>query len=75
MGSFARCIDCGTTDVEFVGTSQYNLDEYYCHSCEKYFEIDLDLQDEIEEEFTDFVYPQEIEEEDGEDDWENEGGQ
>ena len=53
MGSCARCISCGTSDVEFVGTSQYNLDEYYCHECERHFEIDWDLQDAIEEEFPD----------------------
>ena len=74
MGSNARCIHCGTDDVEFTGTTQYNLDEYYCHSCEEYFEIDWDKQDEIEEEFPDAVYQDEVDEdESGE--WANEGGQ
>ena len=75
MGSCAKCIHCGTDDVEFVGTSQYNLDEFYCHSCERHFEVDWDLQDEIEEEFPDAVHQDELEEDEDCDDWENEGGQ
>lgn len=49
MSNCARCIHCCSTDVECVGTAQYGLDEYYCHDCEKYFEIDWDLQDELED--------------------------
>lgn len=76
MGSCAKCIHCGTDDVKFVGTSQYNLDEYYCHSCERHFEIDWDLQDEIEEKFPDAtVYQDEVEEDEiDEGEWGNEGG-
>ena len=70
MSNCARCTNCGSDDVECTGTTQYNLDEYYCHGCETYFEIDWDKQDEIDkEEFED-----ELEDDEDEDRWENEGG-
>lgn len=74
MGSFARCIHCGTDDVEYTGTTQYELDEYYCHSCEKYFQIDWDKQDEIEESNIEFQGYEDEDDEDVENEWENEGG-
>lgn len=48
MSDCARCIHCTSNDVECTGARQYEQDEYYCHNCEKYFNIDWDLQDEIE---------------------------
>jgi hypothetical protein len=49
MSDCARCIHCCSEDVECTGARNYAEDEYYCHSCEKYFDIDWELQDEIEE--------------------------
>lgn len=49
MCNYARCINCGSEDVEATGEIRQDLDEYYCHNCEKYFTIDWDKQDEIEE--------------------------
>lgn len=61
--SEARCIHCGTDDVECTGSSKHDLDEYYCHECEKYFEIDWDEQDEIEAEYFERVGEDEAEDE------------
>jgi len=69
MSDCARCIHCTSDDVECTGARQYTEDEYYCHSCEKYFTIDWDLQDEIE------ALEKDEDEEDDTDEWENEGGQ
>ncbi len=71
--SDARCIHCGTDDVECTGAVKYELDEYYCHECEKYFTIDWDKQEEIEAEFLEREGDEEAEE-DNEEHWENEGG-
>lgn len=73
MSDCARCINCGTDDVECTGSVSYEQDEYYCHVCEIYFPIDWDKQDEIEAECMEREGDEEAEEED-ENEWENEGG-
>jgi len=73
MSDCARCTNCGSDDVEATGAVQYELDEYYCHDCEKHFTIDWDKQDEIEESNIELQDDYEDDEE-AEDAWENEGG-
>lgn len=73
MSNYARCTHCGSDDVEATGAVKYELDEYYCHDCEQYFEIDWDEQDETDETDHDPDFEDETLSED-EDVWENEGG-
>lgn len=75
MSDCARCTNCGSEDIEATGAIQHELDEYYCHSCEKHFTIDWDKQNEIEESNIEFQgYEDEDEDEENGERWENEGG-
>lgn len=50
MSNCARCPDCESDNVECTGTIQYGEDEYYCHECETYFNLDWDaFEDEDDE--------------------------
>lgn len=47
MCDCAKCITCGSDNIEATGKIIDDLDEYYCHNCEINFIIDWDKQDEI----------------------------